>query len=1212
MAAATLMPLLAQSFLDQSPPSSSAFTTGSPRAQYGSPRRQQRTPHKSPGGKPSPSPKRRTPRSADQRSPEDVHSWSDATLAERYQKGYGNWGSVWLVKAKLEQGTPARAVKLVHRSKNPTSSARVRALWTEFKCIRTLRAHPPHPNLIAFHSFIITPSYAIITMPYHQRLMPVAIPESKAKSYFIQLLSAVEHLHQHGISHNDIKPSNILLTDAGEGEGGDRPVLIDYGFAQQYATDKPERFLSSLSWGTPEYLSPERAKGALHDERLSDVWALGVTMYEIVVGRTPFEQSEDENFLNREQLEVYYHRTLTGTFFGDYIISPEFASLIHLMVEPAVHLRMQSCAKAMRHKFFEPPASPFSTQSASSAADYTPTRTALGKPASLVQAPSPSATRKAGAAATPHKTPKTDERKKQQQPGFKIYEDEDAASAPSPARTGASTSPFSPRRDPLATRSNERAPSPAAVAAAAVGTGAPSTPKPFKVTLKKTPPPSRIPVSVRKGDISSPLQKTPMKTGAGLGLGHRRLVSSPSPSIPLRVASQPLLSQAVPPVPPVPAHLTRSTSLKSTTNSVKRKPVPQFDEVAFVQALPKTQLVMSGSSSEEEKDEDEDEDEEVLRSRETSPVWRSGGGGTSSDSAPTTPDETPTFTSRSYTIKVGRRSNLPAVEAAAPFSNLNLGEVFASDLPSLGRKSSSALASRIRKLSVKHIRRAPSAMSFAGLKSSLSGGARRRASLADSMYSMIEAERVDDQHANTMPLSLDPKPEANAEVQRAGMESFSRRIQHILDNRKVVVPLMNSNQSAPPPSPSLRSPTSPQGVARGSRSNSNPTKVLRLETPMQSVPEGSREPSPEPFSFNSTSALSPSPVASTFVASPPPRKSSLRLRTSPGRKVGLPALSLKVSAPLDHPSFKPGHRRIPTAIRNVPSVVLHESADDGDYSESDYSRADTPFERVASPPPPPRVVEPSRQLPTWVPTDASDDEDPSEDGDVDEPTIRISTPRKLSRKPSQASSVGRNVTPKASPVKPQQLFHSTCTVPVTLTEQRVVRPSLTRRTTASSSLTFSTNTFSPSSSVSGFSSNPTRPPSPSAAATTASLPFSNFHIRAASRASTLSSAASGSSSPQKQRLGHKRSRSVLSFFFRSSSAASSHAESGMETSGAETDRSCSRPVSRMSNTSSLGWSTTAAREGLPHRHAEDETAEEVGKKKKRGGRLRKVASKLFR
>jgi len=136
--------------------------------------------------------------------------------------------------------------------------------------MRVLRS-TPHANLINFHAFILTPSYSLVAMDYHPQLVQVAIPESRAKIYAQQLFSAVEHLHVHGITHNDIKPSNILLSS------DDRPILIDFGFAQQWDMRSPDRFLSSLSWGTPEYLSPERAKGQLHDERLSDIWALGVS-----------------------------------------------------------------------------------------------------------------------------------------------------------------------------------------------------------------------------------------------------------------------------------------------------------------------------------------------------------------------------------------------------------------------------------------------------------------------------------------------------------------------------------------------------------------------------------------------------------------------------------------------------------------------------------------------------------------------------------------------------------------------------------------------------------------------------------------------------------------------------------------------------------------------------------------------------------------------
>jgi serine/threonine protein kinase len=82
--------------------------------------------------------------------------------------------------------------------------------------------------------------------------MPVELPELKARDYFSQLIDAVSFLHRQGCSHNDIKPANILLSSR------DMPVLVDFGFAHMYDLTTDEKFMSNLSWGTPEYLPPER------------------------------------------------------------------------------------------------------------------------------------------------------------------------------------------------------------------------------------------------------------------------------------------------------------------------------------------------------------------------------------------------------------------------------------------------------------------------------------------------------------------------------------------------------------------------------------------------------------------------------------------------------------------------------------------------------------------------------------------------------------------------------------------------------------------------------------------------------------------------------------------------------------------------------------------------------------------------------------------
>jgi serine/threonine protein kinase len=83
-------------------------------------------------------------------------------------------------------------------------------------------------------------------MPFLSHLIPVCLPPTTATPYFRQLASAVGYLHERGITHNDIKPANVLMSH------NDVPVLVDFGFAQRWDTSYRGSFLSSISWGTPE------------------------------------------------------------------------------------------------------------------------------------------------------------------------------------------------------------------------------------------------------------------------------------------------------------------------------------------------------------------------------------------------------------------------------------------------------------------------------------------------------------------------------------------------------------------------------------------------------------------------------------------------------------------------------------------------------------------------------------------------------------------------------------------------------------------------------------------------------------------------------------------------------------------------------------------------------------------------------------------------
>ena len=110
---------------------------------------------------------------------------------------------------------------------------------------------------------------------------------------FIQVCQAIQHAHQKGIIHRDIKPSNILVTLH---DGVPVPKVIDFGIAkatEARLTDKTLFTAYEQIIGTPAYMSPEQAEmSGLDMDTRSDIYSLGVLLYELLTGRTPFDPKE--------------------------------------------------------------------------------------------------------------------------------------------------------------------------------------------------------------------------------------------------------------------------------------------------------------------------------------------------------------------------------------------------------------------------------------------------------------------------------------------------------------------------------------------------------------------------------------------------------------------------------------------------------------------------------------------------------------------------------------------------------------------------------------------------------------------------------------------------------------------------------------------------------------------------------------------------------
>ncbi|HEV8509282.1 MAG TPA: protein kinase [Gemmatimonadales bacterium] len=148
-----------------------------------------------------------------------------------------------------------------------------------------------HPNICTIHEVGDAEGAPFIVMalvegqPLREMLRSAVPALDDALNYGVQVADALEHAHQHGIIHRDLKSSNIVLDASG------RPIVLDFGLAKRLPqvgapSDSTVTGQGALA-GTLSHMAPEVLQGGAADAR-SDVWSLGVLLYELITGRLPF------------------------------------------------------------------------------------------------------------------------------------------------------------------------------------------------------------------------------------------------------------------------------------------------------------------------------------------------------------------------------------------------------------------------------------------------------------------------------------------------------------------------------------------------------------------------------------------------------------------------------------------------------------------------------------------------------------------------------------------------------------------------------------------------------------------------------------------------------------------------------------------------------------------------------------------------------------
>jgi serine/threonine-protein kinase len=208
--------------------------------------------------------------------------------------GSGGMGRVYKVRSVISDRVEAMKVVLPDLDGDAELADR---FMREIK----LQASLDHPNIAALHTALRLDNQLLMLTEYVEGVTVEAalrsgrIPIDKAIDYTAQVLSALSYAHARGVVHRDIKPANMMVTPSGVVK------LMDFGIARMVADRKLTQTGSTV--GSLYYMSPEQIQGAVDLDPRSDLYSLGISLYEMVTGARPF-QGDSEYSIMAAHLET--------------------------------------------------------------------------------------------------------------------------------------------------------------------------------------------------------------------------------------------------------------------------------------------------------------------------------------------------------------------------------------------------------------------------------------------------------------------------------------------------------------------------------------------------------------------------------------------------------------------------------------------------------------------------------------------------------------------------------------------------------------------------------------------------------------------------------------------------------------------------------------------------------------------------------------------